>query len=272
MSTSQDQSTHDQQIKQENDGNQSAAPEEDDQFDIEWQEMVFKELQHPAAIPILTPLTTKYDELPTISTLGPTPIKSKYARPTNLEVFTLPIQKSLHWGMLKKDPALAPIDEAYPVVPLESWAEYRDERYKRKLMEDGIDDAPLQETQWYDTVEDEVDDQAIRENTNYQVRDEAEEYQEYAVATAVPHFAPPPSRSRSHTPNIARKGTPVLDGEDDAWAPQPGEGGISRPCSADPTEALLASLGVTGAPKPVTSDTPVPTFPLPAAGHIDTKR
>lgn len=265
----------DKQIKQEIDGNQSVVPEQDDQFDIEWQEMVFKELQHPAAIPILTPLTTKYDELPTISTLGPTPIKSKYARPTNLEVFTLPIQKSLHWGMLKKDPALAPIDEAYPVVPLDSWAEYRDERYKRKLMEDGIDDAPLEEAQWYDNVQEDVDDQAMRENTNYHVRVEAEEcqeYEEYAVATAVPHVVPPPSRSRSHTPNIARKGTPILDGDDDVWAPQPGEGGTSRPSSVDPTEALLASLGVTGAPKPVTSDTPVPTFPLPAAGHIDTKR
>lgn len=230
---------------------------------------MFNDLANSSAIAILTPLSTIYDDTPVVSTFGADPLKSKYVRPSNLEVFMLPIQKSLHWATLQKDPALARIDEAYPVVPFDAWDDYREERRKRNLMEAGVYDIPQREGQWYETVQEDVDDQVIRDSVDHvkiEVRG-PQESAEAAVRQGSNAFLKG-SRSRSHTPNVGSKGTPVLAPEDDAWAPQLGEGQTERPASVDPAEALLASLGVTGTPKPVSGNSPVQMFPGPTGSHF----
>jgi hypothetical protein len=221
-----------------------------DEFDIDWEDSVFNDLLTVVAIAILTPLSTQLDEEPLTSDASDAPIKSKYVRPGNLEVFILPIQKSLHWAILHTDPALAKIDEAYPAVPFEMWEEYREERKKRKMLE-----ARLRDNTWDNQLHEDVqvaaDDQSMRESST-----ESMDRQESNLS-GVRQFSAGSqrdSRSRSRTPGYSRRGTPTLDDEDELWAPRPDEAPVAY---VDPAEAVLASLGVTGAPKPVSVNTAV---------------
>lgn len=224
-----------------------------DEFDIDWEESVFTDLLRVVAIAILTPLSTQFDEEPLTSDVSDTPIKSKYVRPGNLEVFILPIQKSLHWAILHTDPALAKIDEAYPAVPFEMWEEYREERKKRKMLE-----ARLRDNTWDDQsceeIQEDADDQAMRESST-----ESMDRQE-SNRSGVRQFSAGSqrdSRSRSRTPGYSRRGTPTLEDEDELWASRPDEAPAKTVAYVDPAEAVLASLGVTGAPKPISVNTAI---------------
>ncbi|OBT75386.1 hypothetical protein VF21_04636 [Pseudogymnoascus sp. 05NY08] len=224
-----------------------------DEFDIDWEESVFKDLLRVVAIAILTPLSTQFDEEPLTSDASDAPIKSKYVRPGNLEVFILPIQKSLHWAILHTDPALAKIDEAYPAVPFEMWEEYREERKKRKLLEARLKDGTWDD-QSREVFQEDADDQAMRESST-----ESMDRQE-SNRSGVRQFSASSqrdSRSRSRTPGYSRRVTPALDDEDELWASRPDEAPVKTDAYVDPAEAVLASLGVTGAPKPVSVNTAV---------------
>lgn len=224
-----------------------------DEFDIDWEESVFTDLLRVVAVAILTPLSTQFDEEPLTSDASDAPIKSKYVRPGNLEVFILPIQKSLHWAILHTDPALAKIDEAYPAVPFEMWEEYREERKKRKMLE-----ARLRDNTWDDQsceeIQEDADDQAMRESST-----ESIDRQE-SNRSGVRQFSAGSqrdSRSRSRTPGYSRRGTPTLEDEDELWASRPDEAPTKTVAYVDPAEAVLASLGVTGAPKPISVNTAI---------------
>ncbi|KFZ14358.1 hypothetical protein V502_06100 [Pseudogymnoascus sp. VKM F-4520 (FW-2644)] len=224
-----------------------------DEFDIDWEESVFKDMLTVFAIAILTPLSTQFDEELLVSDVSDAPIKSKYVRPGNLEVFILPIQKSLHWAILHTDPALAKIDEAYPAVPFEMWEEYREERKKRKMLEARLYNT-ARDDQSRDAIHEDSDDQAMRESST-----ESIERQESSRG-AVRQFSASSqrdSRSRSRTPGYSRGATPALEDEDDRWASHTGEAPVNTGTCVDPAEAVLASLGVTGAPKPVSVNTAV---------------
>ncbi|KFY37177.1 hypothetical protein V495_07304 [Pseudogymnoascus sp. VKM F-4514 (FW-929)] len=220
-----------------------------DEFDIAWEESVFKDLLTVFAIAILTPLSTQVDEEPLTSD-GDAPIKSKYVRPGNLEVFILPIQKSLHWAILHTDPALAKIDEAYPAVPFEMWDEYREERKKRKLLEAQLK-TTARDDQSYEAFQGETD-QIMREHST-----ESFGRRESSRARQLSASSRRGSRSRSRTPGNSRRGTPTLEDEDELWASGTGGAPVNTTTNVDPTEAVLASLGVTGAPKPVSVNTAV---------------
>lgn len=223
-----------------------------DEFDIDWEESVFKDLLKVFAIAILTPLSTHFDEEPLTSDVSDAPIKSKYVRPGNLDVFILPIQKSLHWAVLRTDPALAKIDEAYPAVPFEMWDEYREERKKRKQLEARLYNT-TPDYQPREAIQD-AEDQAMRETSTESIG-----HQENSRGAVRQYSASSQrdSRSRSRTPGYSRRTTPALEDEDDRWAPQTCEAPVKNNTSVDPAEAVLASLGVTGVPKPVSVDTAV---------------
>lgn len=222
-----------------------------DEFDIDWEESVFNDLIKVLAIAILTPLSTRFDEEPLASD-SDAPIKSKYVRPGNLEVFILPIQKSLHWAILHTDPALAKIDEAYPAVPFEMWDEYREERKKRKMLEARLYDAARDEQSRETFQEDE--DQAMREASTEPI---GRQESSCGAARQFSANSQRDSRSRSRTPGYSRGSTPALEDGDDRWVSQTGEEPVKAPTYIDPAEAVLASLGVTGAPKPVSVNTAV---------------
>ncbi|KAL5349129.1 hypothetical protein ACLOAV_005417 [Pseudogymnoascus australis] len=221
-----------------------------DEFDIDWEESVFNDLIRVLAIAILTPLSTRFDEEPLASD-SDAPIKSKYVRPGNLEVFILPIQKSLHWAILHTDPALAKIDEAYPAVPFEMWDEYREERKKRKMFEARL----------YDAARDEQSREAFQVDEEYQAIREASTgstgRQESSRGAAGQFSADSQrdSRSRSRTPGYSRGSTLAPEDGDDRWVSRTDEEPVKAATYVDPAEAVLASLGVTGAPKPVSVNT-----------------
>lgn len=223
-----------------------------DEFDIDWEESVFNDLIRVLAIAIMTPLSTRFDEEPLASD-SDAPIKSKYVRPGNLEVFILPIQKSLHWAILHTDPALAKIDEAYPAVPFEMWDEYCEERKKRKMLEARLYDAARDE-QSREAFQVDEGDQAIREaSTGSTGRQESSR----GAAGQFSADSQRDSRSRSRTPGYSRGSTLALEDGDDRWVSRTDEEPVKAATYVDPAEAVLASLGVTGAPKPVSLYTAV---------------
>lgn len=224
-----------------------------DEFDIDWEESVFKDLLTVFAIAILTPLSTQVDDEPLTSDVSDAPIKSKYVRPGNLEVFILPIQKSLHWAILRTDPALAKIDEAYPAVPLEMWDEYREERKKRKQFGAQLY-SNAQDDQSYDAIQEDADDQSMRESSA-----ESNGRRERS-RSGVRQFSAGSqrnSRSRSRTPGNSRGATPAIEDEDELWASRASEAPVKTATCVDSAEAVLASLGVTGAPKPISVNTAI---------------
>lgn len=221
-----------------------------DEFDIDWEESVFKDLMKIVVTAILTPLSTQFDEEPLTSDVSDMPIKSKYVRPGNLEVFILPIQKSLHWAILHTDPALAKIDEAYPAVPFEMWDEYREERKKRKMLEARL----------YSNAQ---DDQSSQEEMDYQVSREnsvesiGRRESSHNAVRQLSAGSQRDSRSRSRTPGYSRRATLALEGGEGQVGSQTNVAPVKTATYVDPAEAVLASLGVTGTPKPISVNTAI---------------
>lgn len=222
-----------------------------DPFDIEWEESIkdYKYSPSVKAVPISTPITLKHEEFPALCSSGSTQVKSKYLRPQNLDVFILPIEKSLYWPALKDDPAFAEIDETLPIIAETDWIDYQLARrahlaslenspspeMRRRSIEDAHSQEPPQHHGEYRG--DNVGDARSRSNSIVQDR---------------PGSARRCSRSRSCTPNLRNRGGAYdADGCDDTWIPRGSESRQVTPQLDDQKEALLASLGVSGAPKPI---------------------
>jgi hypothetical protein len=187
----------------------------------------------------------------------------------NLEVFCRDIRKTLHWPRLKPDPVFKDIDYDADLVPLDKVDEWvQNRRYKNKregTKEFGEGAQPISSRK--------------RARSDEQVDTDKQMSQGY-LPTFLPenrrssldaYRTPPgntftPTLDGPNTPVYARSGTPSLGAEDDVWAPQPGEGLITNSPAEDATEARLASLGVTGSPKPLLKK-PQNLYSGPSAGH-----
>lgn len=230
--------------------------------DFEWDlEKIFTEEIHKDADPIGRPLPDVYDEEPILPpAYNANAIVCKYARPNNLEVFTRGIRYSLHWPSVKADPVFNDIAYGSPLIALDdigSWIQQRQQRHVlSELAQDGSQPSPSHEPAWSEEQEDdkphispevflEPELSGIHQAPQRPPRDL------YRNDSAGHDRAGTPVVGGSSTPAFGRSGTPSFGAEDDAWAPQPGEGQVTTSPVADPTEALLASLGVTGTPKPI---------------------
>jgi hypothetical protein len=232
----------------------------DEEEDFDWDlEKAFVEIEHKPADEIAHPLPSHYSEEvilpPACDANG---ITSKYVRPHNLEIFIRDIRSSLNWAILKGDPVFKEIDYDSPSIPLDqlnTWVEYQLRREQSTVFvnEEFDQGSPLpQKALWYDGAND---------HPTHGVPLQPDVFEDHQQSPVSPSLLQPsrrPSSNRSETPvlgqttpGVARSGTPSFGTDDDAWAPQPGEGQISTSPTEDPTEALLASLGVTGHPKPV---------------------
>ena len=194
-----------------------------DPFDIEWEDSI-KDYEYPKTIryvAISTPITLKHEEFPALCGAGGlTQIKSKYVQSHNLEVFILPIEKSLYWPAFnKKDPALAKIHWTMPSISEKDWIEFQE---ARKWHLESLKNSPSPEI-------------ARRSLENVSVQPVKR------------------SRSRSRAPNLRGDGTPAFD-EDGTWA---ANGSASRHDISQldvDKEALLSSLDVSSLPIPVPDD------------------
>lgn len=211
---------------------------------------IFLEKALAPATPMAYPLPGIWhgDKIPPPAN-GTTGLTSRYVRMASREVWSKSITESLQWETLKNDPAFEELDWEAPSVLIE---EMRGYVLQDRLVADVQETAPAtpapQETKVEHTaMAQQAESTSLRkrsrsdmqEDVDEQIRSEAVSGLE-VISTAQP----------SHQASEDREHTPAFEDSNDPWAPQAGEAAEPKR-EVDPTEALLASLGVTGSPKPV---------------------
>jgi hypothetical protein len=181
---------------------------------------------------------------------------SRYARKENLKEYLKPIRTQPQWDYLKEDPAFSDVKLEGPLIPLKGVREWMARRHgvleeapqdAEEITVDEVVEEPTtsRKRAWSDEQED-IDNQleaSVKQSIENPTKRQKNEAVENDCIVVDPSGTPAPG-----TPVLGRNGTPTYGVPDDAWAPEPGEV-ASAPM--DPTEALLASLGVSGVPKPV---------------------
>jgi hypothetical protein len=252
LNTGPDLNSHEFQPGQDQENKESnPMAQEDLDGRFQWEmETIFKEATSTENVLLAQPLSTNFDMTPVpLLHVGPTPSVSRYARKDNVKEFIRPIRSQPQWAYLQEDPAFAETNTDSELIPL---YEVHDWMAKRQGIDPGTlytrktgrhrngsptDDTCIPDQSFSDGGQDTREDQETSEALDHEMPDEGT-VQDPGTPVTVPG-----------TP--AAPGTPTLDSVDDVWAPQPGEGASSTAVTQDPTEALLASLGVTGSPKPL---------------------
>ncbi|KAH8596085.1 hypothetical protein B0O99DRAFT_123014 [Bisporella sp. PMI_857] len=170
---------------------------------------------------------------------------SRYARVDNLEEFTRPIRSQSQWSYLQEDPGFQEVNQDGPLIPLDEVPTWLAERHgvpipksRKRDRSTSLHQDSNGQLYGETTIERANDDQPHK---RVKVEDDVNED---TILVEVPEVVP----LAPGTPTVALVGGTVAD-ENDVWAPQPGEG--AEAAKIDSTEAKLASLGVTGSPKPV---------------------
>jgi hypothetical protein len=239
--------------------------------------------KHDEPIRILHPIPAIQDDKPIIRAVDEAQsVSSKYARPTNLEVYMLPANKTLRWGTLRHDPVFKEIDVDSPSIPIEELGHWLQEREKNQLAaavqydrlpatislpQEESYDPPIKNEQHIQQEHEQalcIKQEFNRDDYHSGHSPAAQSQLQSPVDMSVssPTQGSQRPKSRVCTPSLEAQGTPGTGSADDAWAPQPGESQVAREEYKDPTEALLASLGVTGSPKPICDDNTMSIDPL----------
>ena len=246
------------------------ADDYEQEFNWEFKK-IFMEPEKQEWVALAQPLSTTFDMTPVpLLDMRSTNSVSRYARKENLKEFTRSIRSAPQWSYLKEDPAFSDSELDGPLIPfheIPGWTAARhgteelpeNRRPSRKRAwsdeQDDVDNQIKLESAHHDTPGQQAEDQQEGQpKTKRQKNKETQEQQLFADASPERPGTP---TATAGTPVLGRAGTPSFGADDDVWAPQPGEGAESAP--VDPTEALLASLGVSGSPKPVQEE-PLPPF------------
>ncbi|ESZ95361.1 hypothetical protein SBOR_4217 [Sclerotinia borealis F-4128] len=237
------------------DGHPAALEEGSDRTDEEKQfNWDYKSIFKPAGekhetVALAQPLANRFDMTPVpLIDKKSTITISRYARRENLKEYMRSVRKTPQWPYLQEDPTFQESQTGEDSISFEDLDAYMKLRHgnaytpvaarkasavisrtgKRKASTSEQDDVDEQLQNEFSTLQNKrqkVDDQSQPSNH----------------ADGLPRFSDNDAGNKSPT---------LAEASDDIWAPQAGE-------SADPTEALLASLGVSGAPKPVEPGPPV---------------
>ena len=224
--------------------------------EFEWElKMVFFEQPPTENVRLAQPLSTTWESTP-VPLLDPrlNNSVSRYARKDNLKDFMRPIRSQPQWSYLKDDPAfsesslddelLIPFDE----VPAWMAARHGIELPNSNRPSSSRKRARDEEENEQDDIDNRIKLEIVTEHLSPQVSSKRQKNEEVVDKDTIIVQVSSTPTGRPGTPTLEKVGTPSFDAEDDVWAPQPGEGASA---SVDPTEALLASLGVSGNPKPV---------------------
>lgn len=270
---------------------EKSVPEEgevdDEEEQFNWDDKyIFKEPPKPETVALAQPLSTTFASTP-VPQVDPRSTRSvsRYARNDNIKEFTRSIRSAPQWSYLQEDPAFSDAPLEGPLIPLHevpAWTAKRHGITEPGPVEDVDDTIIVEDTitvessrkrAWSSTDDQEDIDDQIQLEAASEVVDEGPankrqknaEMEQEDVQMQEPGEEPEENRLKTPTigtPVLGRSGTPCLANVDDAWAPEPGERAASASCPEDPTEKLLASLGVTGAPKPVKHE-PLPPYISP---------
>jgi hypothetical protein len=252
----------DEERKQKEEGEVSEEDPTEQEFNWEL-EMIFKESLPTENVALAQPLSTRFHmtPVPLLHTSSATSV-SRYARKDNLKEFTRPIRSQPQWSYLQEDPGFSDAKMEGELIPLRealNWMAKRQGVTAHSLSaRKRFPPSTARKRGWSDDGQQDDADSGI----NLEISDESldgggpnkrqklEEVDHEMPDSVIVQAAGTPTVAPG-TPTLIRAGTPSLDTMDDVWAPQPGEGAISAPANEDLTEALLASLGVSGSPKPV---------------------
>lgn len=172
---------------------------------------------------------------------------SQYVNAGNQVEFLKNISDTDEWPVLRTDPAFAVIDFDSPSISQEDLHAWMQERDVRPAQDESASHQHRQSA---------VPRKRAYPNDDENVQPVPPHITSPRMAASPRHMREPgPKMERLPTPVIEREKTPTLDVVDDMWAPQPGEDSGSALDSAAAQEARLASLGVTGSPKPVKPQT-----------------
>ena len=213
---------------------------EEDQFNWDFK-YIFKDEESQETVALAQPLSTTFNSTP-VPLMDPKPKNtvSRYARKDNLKEYISSIRKSLQWPYLSQDPIFKDLHEEGILVPLRDVQTWMEARH-------GSDAVPLEHRRASGTRRKRSRAETEQHDVDGQVQSELSPYNKRQRVDEPQHDEEMASFTKEGTPVFERSGTPYLGSvDDDAWLPQPGDA-----LASDPTEALLASLGVTGAPKPV---------------------
>jgi hypothetical protein len=257
---------------------ETPTPEDEDaQFDWDLR-YIFKEPERKETVALAQPLSAIF--LPN-STPVPLvqawsihiPSISRYARKDNEKEFVRSIRNAPQWSFLQEDPGFSDEPLEGPLIPLSevlAWTAARhsmlipEPELEPELQNDedpGSRKRPRSEEQEEGLIDeqDEVNNQVALEASGIEAegprvkrQKNQEEDGQLDTEMGTPTIRTPVLTNR-------RAGTPCLQTNDGAWAPEEGERAASP---MDPTEALLASLGVSGTPKPVKQESS-PPYPTP---------
>ncbi|KAF4632266.1 hypothetical protein G7Y89_g5850 [Cudoniella acicularis] len=230
------------------DGEQKESEEEAQQFNWDFK-YIFKEPAKQETVALAQPLSTDLDITP-VPLLDPRPTNSisRYARKDNLKEFTRSIRNAPQWSFLQEDPAFSGVLDG-PLIPINEVQAWIAARHRTQASNG--DTSNLSRKRAHSDEEGEMNNE--QDDVDHQIALEA--------AVEMQSNGPPSKRQKNDveaqstkavvtthvtTPIFdGRGGTPCLATDDDAWAPQPGEGAASATSIEDPTEARLAALGVT---------------------------
>ena len=248
---------------------ESPDPEDEEQ-QFEWDyKYIFKEARKPEVVALAQPLaaifTTEMTPVPQID-IRSTRSVSRHARAENLKEFIRSIRDAAQWSFAQEDPAFAELKTECPLIPIEkvpAWIA------KRQGLNENLEVEASRKRAW-SNEQDDIDDQIaleVGEDTAEEPRSIKRQKNEedmgkdaHMTEVVAKEDVPAPGTPCLESPMLKAAGTSGVEDSDDAWAPEPGEvGSISSP--ADQTEALLASLGVTGEAKPPKSESLPPNNP-----------
>lgn len=246
------------------------GPEDDEEEEFQWDlQHAFEAINPNETVALAQPLSASFKStpVPLIQAWSTkVPSISRYARKDNLNEYTRTIRSSPQWSYLQEDPAFAESALEGELISFDDVPAWMAARHGMTSSDDNQNEG---EGGWQnslkhprDDAEEEVrdDQENIDDQIAHEVAEESEldaprtKRQKQEDSEQLVDEAMEEARSIG-TPGTmvvipgARGGTPCLANVvEDAWAPEPGERATSPP---DPTEALLASLGVSGDAKPV---------------------
>jgi len=246
---------------------ETAIAEEDDDEQFDWDfKYIFKEPERKETVALAQPLSANFKSTPVPLVQAWSihiPSISRYARKDNLKEFVRSIRSAPQWSFLQEDPGFSDATLDGPLIPLSEVPAWTAARHKKNVtpepkLEPELENEDVPESrkrlrseepeEGQIDEQDDVDNPVALEASEIEVEGPPVKRQKNEESEAQLDEIMETAGARTPVLGSGRDGTPCLATDDDAWAPQPGECATSP---VDPTEALLASLGVSGSPKPV---------------------